>query len=305
MPCCACRTVPTRRRLRGTPRRRPHDRTADTAALDGRSWAYCYDIMDAPWSPARLIERAGTKEVPVVRTDSFLQLFSVVESAGLTALVPARLAAKRCEGSGTRWVPASDQTAPPFTISDAWSPIYTLDPAHRWLRDLLREVVAEGAGHCRHHSDQRHRTGRIVGRPRSARTLLRTRRSAPCRCSRSRESLWPPPYVVAGRAPGLTMAVLSGVVNPNPRYKPWASPVKSVHLNAAPEPSSIMVRTRSFPRCSGLTREGDRPHPGRFRSAPRGRGSRSGPRPGRCHGVIARPRMLRSCRCRYIRARAR
>jgi DNA-binding transcriptional LysR family regulator len=114
---------------------------ADTAALDRRSWAASYNLIDAPWSPARLIERAGMKDALVVRTDSFLQLFTVVESAGLTALVPARLAMKRCQGSATRWVPAPQHIAPPFRVCVAWSPIYTLDPAHRWLRELLTEVL--------------------------------------------------------------------------------------------------------------------------------------------------------------------
>jgi DNA-binding transcriptional LysR family regulator len=116
----------------------------DAAALIQRSWATCYDITDAPWSPTRLMERAGLKENLVIRTEGFLHLFTIVGSAGLTALVPARLAMRRCEANITRWVPAPQQIAPPFAISLAWSPIYTLDPAHRWLRELFRDVAALG-----------------------------------------------------------------------------------------------------------------------------------------------------------------
>ncbi|MDQ1206265.1 LysR family transcriptional regulator [Microbacterium sp. SORGH_AS_0862] len=114
----------------------------DPAYLARRSWAACYDIINAPWSPARLIERSGMEEILVVRTDSFLQLFAVVESGGLTALVPARLAIKRCAANATRWVPVPEQIAPSFRICAAWSPLHTLDPAHRWLRELVASVVA-------------------------------------------------------------------------------------------------------------------------------------------------------------------
>lgn len=78
--------------------------------------------MDAPWSPARLAERTSMKQAPIVRTDIFLQLLAVVESARLTALVPGRLAAKRCQGSATRWVAGPQQIAPALNISVAWRP---------------------------------------------------------------------------------------------------------------------------------------------------------------------------------------
>lgn len=113
----------------------------DIPVLGQRAWAICYDLTDAPWSPARLIERAGLKDNVVLRTEGFLQLFPVVSSVGLTGLVPARLAMLRCEASATRWVPAPPQLAPSFTISAVWSPIHALDPAHLWFRDLLRDVA--------------------------------------------------------------------------------------------------------------------------------------------------------------------
>lgn len=113
----------------------------DITVLSQREWATCYDLTDAPWSPARLIERAGLKDNVVLRTEGFLQLFPVVGNVGLTALIPTRLAMRRCEGSGTRWLPAPPQIAPPFTICTAWSPVHALDPAHRWFRELLRDVA--------------------------------------------------------------------------------------------------------------------------------------------------------------------
>ncbi|MFJ2551768.1 LysR substrate-binding domain-containing protein [Microbacterium sp. NPDC087591] len=109
--------------------------------LRDRDWAVCWDLIDAPWTPGRLLEKAGFSDRLVVRTEGFLELFSIVTAAGLTALVPARLGEIKGPSHGIRTIPAPRDLAPPFGISAAWSPLFELDPAHQWFRAHVLEAA--------------------------------------------------------------------------------------------------------------------------------------------------------------------
>lgn len=109
--------------------------------LRDRDWAVCWDLIDAPWTPGRLLEKAGLHDRLVVRTEGFLELFSLVATSGLTALVPTRLGNARGSRHGIRAMPAPRDLAPPFHMSAAWSPLFELDPAHQWFRMLLLETA--------------------------------------------------------------------------------------------------------------------------------------------------------------------
>ncbi|MBY4108215.1 LysR family transcriptional regulator [Rhodococcus fascians] len=121
-----------------------HDGATGLSLADARkrSWAVCYDLPTMAWSPARLLEDAGLLPNLSVRTEGFLELFSIVAGTQLTALAPRRLAEIRCPTSKTRWVTAPTEIGGRFSISMAWSPIYTLDPAHQWLRSLIIAATA-------------------------------------------------------------------------------------------------------------------------------------------------------------------
>ncbi|HLH70613.1 MAG TPA: LysR family transcriptional regulator [Candidatus Dormibacteraeota bacterium] len=75
-------------------------------------------------------------------TDSFLLLPFLLEGTHLVALLQERLALRLAEAAKIRLVEPLFET-PPVAEAMYWHPRHTSDPAHRWLRSLLRELAAE------------------------------------------------------------------------------------------------------------------------------------------------------------------
>lgn len=91
---------------------------------------------------------AGLEELGLVRdiaviVTSFSTALALARSSDLVATVPERhTAALR---AGLHAFPLPFPT-PPISISLLWHPRFDADPAHRWLRGLVREVVAARGG---------------------------------------------------------------------------------------------------------------------------------------------------------------
>lgn len=81
------------------------------------------------------LERA----IPVSLVAGFSTALSLARACDLVATVPERHTGRLREGMHSFAVPVP---TPEFTVSMLWHPRLDADPAHRWLRALLREVCA-------------------------------------------------------------------------------------------------------------------------------------------------------------------
>ena len=87
---------------------------------------------------ARGIERRVAAVVP-----TYLLALWLASQTDYLALVPRRVAQAAAARFGLRMAPLPiEQT--PFAIAQAWHPRFDDDPAHRWLRQTLRDIVTRG-----------------------------------------------------------------------------------------------------------------------------------------------------------------
>jgi DNA-binding transcriptional LysR family regulator len=75
--------------------------------------------------------------------DSFATALALARTSDLIASVPERHTGNLREGMYTFPLPIS---SPQFTVSMLWHPRLDADPAHRWLRACVREVVGKQLG---------------------------------------------------------------------------------------------------------------------------------------------------------------
>ncbi len=82
------------------------------------------------------------RKVALVVPNYYAALF-VVAASDLTVAVPQRLAE-----SAKEYLPihifALPMSIEPITVSQAWHPRFNVDPAHKWLRESVREAVKDG-----------------------------------------------------------------------------------------------------------------------------------------------------------------
>lgn len=91
--------------------------------------------VEQPYLPA------GLERQVVTAVSGFAAALSLVRLCDLVATVPERHTANLRDDLFTFALPAS---ARPFTVSLLWHPRLDADPAHRWLRGLLRSVCQGG-----------------------------------------------------------------------------------------------------------------------------------------------------------------
>lgn len=96
------------------------------------------DAVDAPFLPRGMIRKVATV------VGGFANALSLARSADLVATVPERHTARLRDAMVTFAVPAPTE---PFTVSMVWHPRLDGDPAHRWLRGVVRDVCATRAPH--------------------------------------------------------------------------------------------------------------------------------------------------------------
>lgn len=90
-----------------------------------------------------VLQAMGRRRSVQASLNSFLLVPALIENSDLIATVPARLA--------RRWSDRVAVLSPPcelpgFSVAMAWHPRAHADPAHVWLREVLRETVAAGPG---------------------------------------------------------------------------------------------------------------------------------------------------------------
>lgn len=96
------------------------------------------DAVDLPFLPEGL-----TRQVTSV-VGGFAAALSLARGADLVATVPERHTAVLRDGMITFPVPAPTRD---FSVSMLWHPRLDADPAHRWLRGLVRDVCATRSAH--------------------------------------------------------------------------------------------------------------------------------------------------------------
>ncbi|WP_296597093.1 LysR family transcriptional regulator [Phenylobacterium sp.] len=94
------------------------------------------EAVDLPFLPPGLDRRIACV------VGGFAAALALARRADLVATVPMRHTAVLREGLATFELPTPPA---PFTISMLWHPRLDADPAHRWLRGLVREVCGEFA----------------------------------------------------------------------------------------------------------------------------------------------------------------
>ncbi|HEY8572486.1 LysR family transcriptional regulator [Phenylobacterium sp.] len=96
------------------------------------------DAVESPFLPQGMIRTVASV------VGGFATALSLARSANLVATVPERHTATLRDGMVTFAVPAPTKG---FTVSMLWHPRLDGDPAHRWLRGIVRDVCALRAEH--------------------------------------------------------------------------------------------------------------------------------------------------------------
>jgi len=79
----------------------------------------------------------------ITRFEQINALPIMAASAGMVATIPRRLAA---QWQGFTALKIIGTPLPPIDICLSWSPLLEADPAHRWLRNVMVEIVAREWG---------------------------------------------------------------------------------------------------------------------------------------------------------------
>ena len=85
------------------------------------------------------LARVGLERAIVTIVSTFSAALALVHASDLIATVPERHTEALRAGMHSFALPVS---LPPFTVSLLWHPRLDADPAHRWLRGLVREACA-------------------------------------------------------------------------------------------------------------------------------------------------------------------
>ena len=96
------------------------------------------DSVDRPFLPRDMARRVASV------VGGFSTALSLARGADLVATVPERHTEVLRDGMITLAIPAA---TPPFTVSMLWHPRLDGDPAHRWLRGVMRDVCADQVPH--------------------------------------------------------------------------------------------------------------------------------------------------------------
>lgn len=86
------------------------------------------------------LERLGRRREVALVVPSFYGAFFAAAASSMIAVVPGRFASWLAELAPVRSFPLPVRT-PPLAIAQAWHPRFDADPAHRWLRECVREAT--------------------------------------------------------------------------------------------------------------------------------------------------------------------
>lgn len=90
----------------------------------------------------RILAAAGSRRRHVVRTNYLLLTPFLLQGTSSLAVLPRRLADLLCEATATR-VLSLPFDAPEWVLGMCWSSRHTSDPAHLWLRTLVKETAGK------------------------------------------------------------------------------------------------------------------------------------------------------------------
>lgn len=116
--------------------------TISMELLASLPWAMVYHAPTAFAPAARQLQMLGVEPRVQVVIESFFALPEVLAGTDRIALVQGRLA-ERLTAAGDVRVVACPFDAVPLVQALWWHPMYQLDPAHVWLRELLAEACGE------------------------------------------------------------------------------------------------------------------------------------------------------------------
>ena len=89
------------------------------------------------------LSETGLKRTVIATVDGFAAALSLARVSDLVATVPERHTATLRSGMHTFALPVS---SPDFTVSLLWHPRLDGDPAHRWMRNCIRDACRSPAG---------------------------------------------------------------------------------------------------------------------------------------------------------------
>ncbi len=92
------------------------------------------------------LETLGLQRQVVATVAGFASAVALARASDLVASVPEKHTHSLCEGMFRFALPLA---LAPFTVSLFWHPRLDADPAHRWLRDLVREICADPSADAR------------------------------------------------------------------------------------------------------------------------------------------------------------
>ncbi|RJF82337.1 LysR family transcriptional regulator [Azospirillum cavernae] len=84
----------------------------------------------------------GLKRFVSIAVANFADALAIVRTSDLVAAVPARLTEAARSGLASFELPVKTDA---LTISLAWHPRFDADPAHRWLRSVMRKACGQAA----------------------------------------------------------------------------------------------------------------------------------------------------------------
>ncbi len=116
--------------------------------LAGRHVLSSRRANDASWIDASLAPSGAIRDIAAIAS-GFSVALALARSTDLIATVPDRHTAAMRSDLYTFLLPFE---APEITVSLLWHPRLDADPAHRWLRQCVREVCAEQTPLVREHS---------------------------------------------------------------------------------------------------------------------------------------------------------
>ena len=105
-------------------------------------WVLTFNQRTAFTTAVQQLRMQGLEPHTEVVTENYLTLAALVAGTDRVALVQERLGHLLARSGGVRVLPVPFD-ADPLVETMWWHPMYEMDPAHRWLRDIVIEAGIE------------------------------------------------------------------------------------------------------------------------------------------------------------------
>jgi DNA-binding transcriptional LysR family regulator len=105
-------------------------------------WVLTYNQRTAFTTAVQQLRMQGLEPQTEVVTENYLTLGPLISGTDRVALVQERLGQLLARSGGVRVLPVPFD-ADPLVETMWWHPMYEVDPAHRWLREIVIEAGIE------------------------------------------------------------------------------------------------------------------------------------------------------------------